>query len=222
MHAICMSLALMPGSGPVMYGVQHIQVLHTSVTLSGASGVGAVVAAVVAAAATASAGVSAVREGPVSMAGDAGGVAGSAVGMGSAGRVAGAQWRAQWGGRPCEQRQRWTTATSNGAKRGRGKAGGQRRHERGNSEGRGGGRGAAAGEVDTALGWQWGRSTPGEVGARGHGGGGGGDAELAAADIPTHTLAEMHTGHIITGHRWVQAVREGLPCCPSAPAASRL
>ena len=32
-----MSLALMPGAGPVMHCGQHIQVLHASVTLSGAS-----------------------------------------------------------------------------------------------------------------------------------------------------------------------------------------
>ena len=36
MHSTCMSLGLLPG--PVMYGGQHVQVLHTSVTLSGASG----------------------------------------------------------------------------------------------------------------------------------------------------------------------------------------
>ena len=34
MHAACMSLALLPGSGPVMYGGQQIQVLHASVTVS--------------------------------------------------------------------------------------------------------------------------------------------------------------------------------------------
>ena len=37
MHATCMSLALLPGSEPGMYGGQHIWVVHTCVTVSGAS-----------------------------------------------------------------------------------------------------------------------------------------------------------------------------------------
>ena len=33
MHSTCMSLALMPGSGPVMYGGQHVKVQHCLVRL---------------------------------------------------------------------------------------------------------------------------------------------------------------------------------------------
>ena len=56
---------------------------------------------------------------------------------------------------------------------------------------------AETGEVDTALGWQWGRSIPGEGGARGKMG----DDTLAArrASARVHTPPELHAGQIIKG-----------------------
>lgn len=36
------------------------------------------------------------------------------------------------------------------------------------------------------------------------------------------TLARLHVPHIPKGHQWPHAIREGLPCRPSAAVASRL
>lgn len=55
-----------------------------------------------------------------------------------------------------ERRWRGTTATSEGGKRGWGQAGERRGHGSGNTEG--GQARTAAGETDTVLRWQWGRS----------------------------------------------------------------
>ena len=73
----------------------------------------------------------------------------------------------------------------------------------------GGGKGAGAavpGVVDPSRGQQRGR-----------------DAGLAFACTLTRKQAWLHVVHPIKGHQLAQAVREGLPCHPSALAlASRL
>ena len=53
----------------------------------------------------------------------------------------------------------------------------------------------AAGEVNTALGGQWGRSMPGEAGPRGEGRGRRRwrQAEVAPAHTPTHTHTHTHS-----------------------------
>ena len=82
-----------------------------------------------------------------------------------------------------------------------------------------GGPGATAGEVDTSLGHRWCTSTPGEEGW------GGGGMALEARRfcvhvyIHAHTFAWLYVGHI-KAHQSTKAFHEGLPCCPSAPAAA--
>ena len=64
---------------------------------------------------------------------------------------------------------------------------------------------AAAGVVDPSRGQQRGR-----------------DAGLACACTLTRKLAWLHVVHPIKGHQSAQALREGLPCHPSAPAVASM